>query len=75
MIDAWHHGKTVILELCARSASGLARALTFKIAYSTLHYFNFRMSSRSFLCDLWFSQTLRHKKYIYIYTVMSTVNV
>ena len=25
------------------------------------------MSGRSFLCDLWFSQTLRHKNYIYIY--------
>ena len=24
------------------------------------------MSGRSFLCDLWFSQTLRHKNYIYI---------
>ena len=24
------------------------------------------MSGRSFLCDLWFSQTLRHKLYIYI---------
>ena len=23
------------------------------------------MSGRSFLCDLWFSQTLRHKNYIY----------
>ena len=25
------------------------------------------MSGRSFLCDLWFSQTLRHKNYIYMY--------
>ena len=25
------------------------------------------MSGRSFLCDLWFSQTLRHKNYIYTY--------
>ena len=25
------------------------------------------MSGRSFLCDLWFCQTLRHKNYIYIY--------
>ena len=25
------------------------------------------MSGRSFLCNLWFSQTLRHKNYIYIY--------
>ena len=25
------------------------------------------MSGRSFLCDLWFSQTLRHKNYIHIY--------
>ena len=24
------------------------------------------MSRRSFLCDLWFCQTLRHKNYIYI---------
>ena len=24
------------------------------------------MSGRSFLCNLWFSQTLRHKNYIYI---------
>ena len=24
------------------------------------------MSGRSFLCDSWFSQTLRHKNYIYI---------
>ena len=23
------------------------------------------MSGRPFLCDLWFSQTLRHKNYIY----------
>ena len=25
------------------------------------------MSGRSYLCDLWFSQTLRHKNYIYYY--------
>ena len=67
MIDAWHQGKTVILRLCARSVSGLARTLTFNIAYSTLHYFSFRMSGRSFMCDLLFSKTLRHKNYIYIY--------
>ena len=25
------------------------------------------MSGRSRMCDLWFSQTLRHKNYLYIY--------
>ena len=30
------------------------------------------MSGRSFLCDLWFSQTLRHKNYIYIYVYIYT---
>ena len=30
------------------------------------------MSGRSFLCDLWFSQTLRHKNYIYIHTYIHT---
>ena len=32
------------------------------------------MSGRSFLCDLWFSQTLRHKNYIYIYKFTSHVS-
>ena len=27
------------------------------------------MSGRSYLCDLWFSQTLRHKNYIYYYYI------
>ena len=28
------------------------------------------MSGRSFLCDLWFSQTLRHKNYIYYISLL-----
>ena len=30
------------------------------------------MNGRSFLYDLWFSQTLRHKIYMYIYTYIYT---
>ena len=33
------------------------------------------MSGRSFLCDLWFSQTLRHKNYIYIYIYIFQVKI
>ena len=36
-IDAWHHSKTTVLKLCAHAVRDLARALTFNIAYNTLH--------------------------------------
>ena len=49
----------------ARAARSSTRAQHFYIIYNTLHYSTFRMSGRSFLCDLWFSQTLRHKNYMY----------
>ena len=62
-----HHSKTVILKLCARVMRIKTRALTFNIAYFMLHKSSFRMSGRSFLCDLWFTQTLRHKFDLYIY--------
>ena len=45
---------------------GQTRAQNFNIAYSVLHKISFRMSGRS-LCDVWFSQTLRHKFDLYIY--------
>ena len=63
-IGSQHHSKTAILRLCARVQT---RALTFNIAYSMLHKISFRMSGRSSLCELWFSQTLRHKFDLYIY--------
>ena len=62
-----HHSKTAILRLCARVVRGKISALTFNIAYSMLHKISFRMSGRSSLYDLWFSQTLRHKFNLYIY--------
>ena len=61
-IGSQHHSKTAILRLC-----GQTRALTFDIAYSMLHKISFQMSGRSSLCDLWLSQTLRHKFDLYIY--------
>ena len=66
-IGTQHHNKTAILRLCARVMRGQARAQTFNIAYSMLHKISFRMSGRSSLCDIWFSQTLRHKFDLYIY--------
>ena len=65
-IGTQHHNKTAILRLCARVMRGQARAQTFNIAYSMLHKISFRMSDRSSLCDVWFSQTLRHKFDLYI---------
>ena len=37
------------------------------VAYNTLHYTTFRMSGRSYLCDLWFS--LKHFDTKIIYTI------
>ena len=66
-IGTQHHNNTAILRLCARIMRGQAHAQTFNIAYSMLHKISFRMSGRSSLCDVWFSQTLRHKFDLYIY--------
>ena len=66
-IDAWHHIKTAILKLCAHAVRGLTHTLIFNITYNTLHSITFRMSGRSFLCGLLFSQTLWHKNYIRLY--------
>ena len=66
-IGKQHHCYTAIFKFYARAALSSTRAQYFYIAYNTLHYTTFRMSGRSFLCDLWFSQTLRHKNYIYYY--------
>ena len=66
-IGTQHNSKTAIWKLCARVVRVQTRALTFNIAYSMLHKISFRMSGRSSLCDLWFSQTLRHKFDLYIY--------
>ena len=68
MIDAWYHSKTANLKLCGHAVCGLARALIFNIAYDTPHKISFRMWGRSSLYDLWFSQTLRHKFYISLFT-------
>ena len=62
-----HNSATAILRLCAHVVHGQARAQTFNIVYSMLHLISFRMSGRSSLCDVWFSQTLRHKFDLYIY--------
>ena len=67
MTNAWYHSKTDDLKLCAHAARGLARASIFNIAYDTPHKISFRMSGRSSLYDLWFSQTLQHKFYISLY--------
>ena len=48
----------------ARAPRSWTRALTLNIAYDTPHKISFRMSGRSSLYDLQFSQTLRHKFYI-----------
>ena len=71
-IGSQHHSKTAILRLCARVVRGQIRALNFNIAYSMLHKISFRMSGRSSLCDLWVSQTLRHKFDLYIYVYKSS---
>ena len=71
-IGTQHHSKTAILRLCARVVRGQARVKTFNIAYSMLHKISFRMSGRSSLCDVWFSQRLRHKFDLYIYIYLST---
>ena len=66
-IGTQHHNETASLRLCARVMREQARVQTFNIAYSMLHKISFRMSGRSSLCDVWFSQTLRHKFDLYIY--------
>ena len=66
MINVWYHSKTASLKLCAHASRSLACASIFNTVYDTPHKISFRMSGRSFLYDLWFSQTLRHKNYIYI---------
>ena len=75
-IGKQHHSKSPILKICVRAARNWNRAKHFYIAYNTPHKIWFQMSGRSVLCDLWFSQTLRHKNgisiymsiYIYIFT-------
>ena len=60
-IDKQHDCLTAILKVQARAARSCTCAQHFYIAYNKPHIFYFRMSGRSFLCNLWFSQTLRHK--------------
>ena len=70
-----HRSKSSNLKLRARVAHLYTRAKHFYIAYSTPHIICFRMCGRSFLCDLWFPQTLRHKNgiSIYIYILISVL--
>ena len=66
-IGKQHRSKSPILKICARAARNRNRAKHFYITYNTPHKICFQMSGRSVLCDLWFSQTLRHKNGISIY--------
>ena len=66
-IGKYHLSKSPILKLSARTAHDWTHARNFYIAYNALHKISFWMSGRSFLYDLWFSQTLRHKNGISIY--------
>ena len=56
-IGTRYHSKTAILKLCVRIVRVHSRALTFNIAYSMLHKISLRMSGRSSLRLMVFSNT------------------